>query len=286
MAFVMIPTEVLSADISNSTFRVYAALASFADNVTRQCWPTIAAISERSGISDKIVRKALRELREAGFMNVQTRTGHTPIYTLTIPLVPEESAVMEDEPESEDLTLSDDTPDEPRGDLVVIHPAPAATPPQKFHPSPELPPLPESSTPGRFGGGTPGRKGGGTPPQKFHPNYTQGTRPRELDSYAPRGADFDLFWERYPRKRGKAAATRAWQKAILSVTAETITDALLHQIESGMFPEEVKFIPYPATWLNQQRWEDEAEVSQADQEAMEFARMSRAAFMEVVNEPQ
>jgi len=68
--------------------------------------------------------------------------------------------------------------------------------------------------------------------------------------------EFDTFWAQYPRKVGKLAAQKAFSRATKLATAETITAALdtLHKEVRGQDP---KFIPHPATWLNQGRWDDE-----------------------------
>jgi uncharacterized protein YdaU (DUF1376 family) len=51
---------------------------------------------------------------------------------------------------------------------------------------------------------------------------------------------FAEWWKNYPRKVAKADAIRAYKAAI----------------KRGATPDP-SFIPYPATWLNQARWEDE-----------------------------
>ena len=72
-------------------------------------------------------------------------------------------------------------------------------------------------------------------------------------------AGFDAFWLAYPRKVGKGAAERAWKR--IGPSAElcvTITTAIEQQKTGRQWSE--GFIPNPATWLNQKRWEDEVEV--------------------------
>ena len=72
------------------------------------------------------------------------------------------------------------------------------------------------------------------------------------------GAGFDEFWAAYPRKVGKQAAWKAWSK--LKPSAE-LTKAILAAVEyQRNCPQWQKdggqYIPNPATWLNQGRWED------------------------------
>ena len=77
----------------------------------------------------------------------------------------------------------------------------------------------------------------------------------------PTGADarFDVFWSAYPKKSGEDAARRAFAK-------RKANDALLAEMlaaiaEQAKSPQWVKdggqYIPNPATWLNEGRWQDE-----------------------------
>jgi hypothetical protein len=74
--------------------------------------------------------------------------------------------------------------------------------------------------------------------------------------------EFDQFWAIYPRKIAKADARKAWLQTkdvrpdittvISAITAACRTESWMKQ--GGVF------IPYPATWLRGERWEDELEV--------------------------
>lgn len=66
---------------------------------------------------------------------------------------------------------------------------------------------------------------------------------------------FEEFWARYPRKVGKKAAQREWEKA--HVTPELFAKmqhTLTWEIEQWDDPQ---FIPHPKTWLSQGRWDDQ-----------------------------
>jgi len=69
-------------------------------------------------------------------------------------------------------------------------------------------------------------------------------------------SSFEQFWLGYPRKVGKGAAEKAWIKAI----QETEASVIIASLGSHKFSEDVNFIPHPATWLSQRRWEDVAPV--------------------------
>lgn len=66
--------------------------------------------------------------------------------------------------------------------------------------------------------------------------------------------DFPDFWAAYPRKVGKGAAEKAFAAAIAK-------GASVADIAAGLnrqrWPADAQFIPHPATWLNQSRWQDD-----------------------------
>lgn len=69
-------------------------------------------------------------------------------------------------------------------------------------------------------------------------------------------SDFDAFWAAYPRKVGKADARKAFKKA--KAPLDTLLAAIDRQKQSDQWQKSGgQYIPNPATWLNQGRWEDE-----------------------------
>lgn len=66
---------------------------------------------------------------------------------------------------------------------------------------------------------------------------------------------FADFWLLYPRRVAKLAARKAWAKISPDLYAEILTTLVAwRQVWRDKDPE---FLPYPATWLNGERWEDE-----------------------------
>ena len=81
----------------------------------------------------------------------------------------------------------------------------------------------------------------------------------------PLGERFDRFWASYPNKTGKQAALKTWSK--LKPSAE-LTESILAAVEyqktwDRWTKDGGRYIPNPATWLNQGRWEDEPPDSAA-----------------------
>lgn len=66
---------------------------------------------------------------------------------------------------------------------------------------------------------------------------------------------FEEFWDVYPRKVGKKAATTAFVKACRKASAQAIIDGA-RRFAADPNREE-QFTPHPTTWLNQGRWEDD-----------------------------
>lgn len=71
--------------------------------------------------------------------------------------------------------------------------------------------------------------------------------------------EFNRFYAAYPRKAAKASALKAWRK--LNGTRPSM-EVLLTAIEvqrksDGWMKDDGKYIPYPAKWLADGRWEDE-----------------------------
>lgn len=69
-------------------------------------------------------------------------------------------------------------------------------------------------------------------------------------------AAFDLFWDEYPRKVKKQQAREAF--ACVSVSLDVLLEALSRQKKSSQWQEDGgRFVPYPAVWLRDRRWEDD-----------------------------
>lgn len=87
-------------------------------------------------------------------------------------------------------------------------------------------------------------------------SYSYSESNTEEAAVADAPSDFDNWWAVYPKKVGKEAARKAFAK--VKVDAETLITAVIKQKASEQWTREGgRYIPNPATWLNQGRWEDE-----------------------------
>lgn len=95
---------------------------------------------------------------------------------------------------------------------------------------------------------------------------------KERDSSLPLGdpveADFDEWYALYPHKVGRGAALKAYRAARKKTGKGELLDAVKRfSAAKARDGTEKRFIPHPATWLNGERWADEAPAPQANSHA-------------------
>jgi hypothetical protein len=81
-------------------------------------------------------------------------------------------------------------------------------------------------------------------------------REDKISKDKPMNEGFEDFWKSYPKKVNKKEAITAFKK--VSIPLDTILKAIEKQKKSDQWlKDNGQFIPYPSTWLNQERWNDE-----------------------------
>jgi len=70
---------------------------------------------------------------------------------------------------------------------------------------------------------------------------------------------FKNFWFKYPRKKNKGLALKAWKQIKPNQALQTKIFEAIENAKTGAdwLKDEGQFIPYPASWLNAKGWEDE-----------------------------
>ena len=96
--------------------------------------------------------------------------------------------------------------------------------------------------------------------EKNKQNGEMGGRPAKKTEKPKTDKDelFEKFWAAYPRKSAKAEARKAFQK----ISPQKLMTEILPDIEKRKKTEqwsESKYIPYPATYLRGERWNDEVQ---------------------------
>lgn len=84
---------------------------------------------------------------------------------------------------------------------------------------------------------------------------------------------FDSFWDIYPKRSGKGKARESWLKAVKKEPAQKILDAAKAYSTSKDLPE-YQFVPMPATWLNQERWNDDLAPAPKDSKNLAYDQAS------------
>lgn len=78
---------------------------------------------------------------------------------------------------------------------------------------------------------------------------------------------FKAFWNAYPRKKAKADAEKAWKAARINGDFDAVMAALdVHKKSTDWLKDDGKWVPYPASWINGKRWEDEISSSNSSDE--------------------
>lgn len=90
---------------------------------------------------------------------------------------------------------------------------------------------------------------------------------------------FGAFWAAYPNKTGKGAALKAFQRI---KPDDTLLDTMIAKLElmcasPQWQTDNGRYIPNPATWLNQRRWEDEPLQVSASPPQSDAARLLEMA---------
>jgi DNA-binding transcriptional regulator YhcF (GntR family) len=78
----------------------------------------------------------------------------------------------------------------------------------------------------------------------------------ELEPLNDINSQFNSFWEIYPRKLGKGEAKGAFMKAVTKHGVEVVLEGVRRFAADPNLPAP-QYVPRAATWLNQERWEDE-----------------------------
>ena len=71
---------------------------------------------------------------------------------------------------------------------------------------------------------------------------------------------FNDFYNQYPRKMARKDAEKAWNR-LTSIQQAECLEAMPNYLKYWKIKETAKdFIPYPATFLNQERWTDDIDI--------------------------
>jgi hypothetical protein len=184
---------------------VMLALADHADDEGR-CYPSIARLCERTGLSERAVQSHVKALTAAGYLAVMLNAG-------------------------------------PKGcNVYFVRPAP----PQDMHPAVNAP-----------------RRTCALPPQDVRPTPAgRAPEPSGTINEPPKenGVSFAEFWDRWPEKKAKVSAEKAWAR--LPAEDRRVASARCADWFRAWRRGNPQASPiHAATFLNQRRWQDMDETS-------------------------
>lgn len=90
-------------------------------------------------------------------------------------------------------------------------------------------------------------------------------------------ARFERFWQHYPNKKARAVAMASFGKINPD---DELTNRMIRAVEEQRLSDQWtrdagQYIPYPATWLNQRRWEDSQDAIAIPQKENPFLQVVR-----------
>lgn len=197
------------------------ALATFTNEETHECYPSIETLMRHTGLSRNAIRAAFKDLEAYGWLTRRHRTARTTVYRINIDAITDANR-RERTPKDYDAVEAPVTPVE-----TVEETEPPATV------------------------DTPAPSTGDIAPIKTK----KSSAPARVES------DFLDFYAAYPRHVGKEAARRAFVKAVKAGTpaADIIEGARRYTAATATAGTETRYIAHPATWLNAGRWSDDME---------------------------
>lgn len=196
------------------------ALATFTNEETHECYPSLETLMRHTGLSRNAVRAALKDLESYGWLTRRHRTTRTTVYRLNIDAI---TAANRRERKPRDY----DTVESPVEALV--EPVEAETP------APVPAPVQGDITPAQA--------------------KKKGTTPARVESEFE---DFYASYPRHVGKDAARRAFEKAVKAG-TAPADIVEGARRYAAATAAAGTETRYIAHPATWLNAGRWNDDME---------------------------
>lgn len=234
---------VWSLDLPTSTKLVALALADYA-NEDGVCWPSVSRLAGRCSMHPRTIQRHLSDLEERRVLVRQPRFNELGVQTSSLLVMPLPNL----SPPLQDLSPPQgDTHVTPEGDTSAT---PGVTPVSPLSEPSDEPSVEPSVSLGQRASSPADRRGDpcasarSGPPPPAQPDYP---------------ADFEEFWQAYPRKVHKGDALRAWKSTRdVRPPLPRLVDAIERARRSEQWRDEGgRFIPHPGRWLRAHGWADE-----------------------------
>lgn len=212
------------APVDQGTLLVLLALADAAEDRTRTCYPGVEGLAAKSRLSERQVQYCLQRLREVGVITVQRNASPVKTNLYRISEVAQWANVRDAiiaphgvRPETQSAT--DRYEVDCVSDTQLVAPKPSVT----------------SEEPSDLFGSI-----------EPHSDACE-IKIEKSDRFAE-------FWTAFPKKAGKPAAQKAWQKAIKKTDPEKIIAAA--KVYANSETVQRGFIKHAQGWLNDERFND------------------------------
>lgn len=228
--FIMIHVDLL--DALDGSYAAAALWERIRYRSERDGWweATRQEMCEETRLSDRVLRRGLEELRDAGLIESERVTPFRPTLRWRVLWADSESA-------GQPVMDESSSTGEPMDDLTItVEDDSSISLSSETDGEVEPPSTPQA----------------GVDEQQALPllSVVAADEPQGLDS------EFDGFWGAYPRKVGKQAARKAYRAARKVASLDAIAAGLRAQLPD-LRTRDLHLVPHPSTWLNQRRWEDD-----------------------------
>lgn len=240
---------------------VVMTLVSHMNRETRDAWPSQRTLADILGVTDRSVERSIKELQDRAHLFVD-RAGARQVNRYRIGPGPDTDVGRESPDTRQECRpphptqMSDHLV--PTADTDVGSPSPHPTQMSGRdvpHPTPVSDDTRHGCRPNHLNEPSENRISRNSKLEEGSAAPAGGRRKRT--SQAPTEAEiseFEEFWATYPRKEVRPRALKAFVEARRSgVTAAALVEGARRQARAKV---EHKFIPHPATWLSDRRWED------------------------------
>ncbi len=211
---------------------VLLALADHADHAGNNVFPSNGLVAWKCGISSRSVTRIKKQLCDRGILvTVSEEAGRVKEHRINL------SAGKLKQPFESEWTKNSE-------------------------PTPCQSVTPDKSNPLTDGAQPPDKNGNSAAnplTAACHPNRHK-EEPSLLEPSLTDG--FEIFWKAYPYKVAKGAAVKAWSKIIQKKIPLTVILTAIEQQKDSVLSKTRdggKFIPFPASWLNAERYLDEVQ---------------------------
>lgn len=248
------------SSLSDGAVRLYGLLSTYANRATGDAFPSRARLLAELGWSWRKLRRAREELAENGVVTYTTSESAPTIYHLHHLGAPRAEGGGVCAPPSPETSQGGGR-GRPPGGASVVQGGGRGRPPKQTKEQTK-----EQTTSPRSVSGSPLRSepsngpapDGGVSDDPALPGFEDETHPAGRSRKVP-DEGFDEFWSLYPKRVAKGDAIRAWKRWRKAGVPGDVIHRCAARFAKGCAEADTdrRFIPYPATWLNQMPWEDE-----------------------------